>query len=178
MKATWRGATLAESDQTIVVEGNHYFPPDSLVNTKVIPHATPVIQVVGMMRNFTADLGVRCQFCHVGVEGQPLAEFDFAIDQKRTKLVARQMMFMVQEINRRVDSLPGRKFAGRVQSLAEGTGATFALLPPDNATGNFTKVVQRVSVKVVFDDKQESSQLLRSGLSAVVSITTKSGATP
>ncbi len=81
-----------------------------------------------------------------------------------------------QEAEIEVDSLPGRKFAGRVQSLAEGTGATFALLPPDNATGNFTKVVQRVSVKVVFDDKQEASELLRSGLSAVVSITTKSGA--
>src|SRR4051812_29313397 len=41
------------------------FPPDSLVNTKVIPHNTPVQQVVGIMRNFTGDLGVRCQFCHV-----------------------------------------------------------------------------------------------------------------
>jgi hypothetical protein len=82
------------------------FPPDSLVNTKVIPHATPVIQVVGMMRNFTSDLGVRCQFCHLGREGQPLDQFDFPSDEKRTKLVARQMMLMVQEINRRVDTLP------------------------------------------------------------------------
>jgi hypothetical protein len=84
------------------------FPPDSLVNTKVIARTTPVIQVIGMMRNFTFDLGVRCQYCHVGVEGQPLATFDFAKDEKRTKLVARQMMLMVQEINRRLDSLPGR----------------------------------------------------------------------
>jgi hypothetical protein len=84
------------------------FPPDSLVNTRVIPHSTPVIQVVGTMRNFAGDLGVRCQFCHVGREGQPLDQFDFASDEKRTKLVARQMMLMVQEINRRVDTLPGR----------------------------------------------------------------------
>jgi len=84
------------------------FPPDSLVNTRVIPRTTPVIQVIGMMRNFTFDLGVRCQYCHVGEEGQPLARFDFAKDEKRTKLVARQMMLMVQEINRRLDSLPGR----------------------------------------------------------------------
>lgn len=88
------------------------WPPDSLINTQVIPHSTPVIQVVGMMRNFTSYLGVRCQFCHVGEEGQPLERFDFAADEKRTKLVARQMMRMVEEINRRLDSLPGRTAPG------------------------------------------------------------------
>ena len=85
------------------------FPPDSLVNTKVIPHSTPPIQVIGMMRNFAIDLGVRCQFCHVGEEGRPLDQFNFATDEKRTKLVARQMMLMVQEVNRRVDSVPGHQ---------------------------------------------------------------------
>ncbi|HEY6093063.1 MAG TPA: c-type cytochrome [Gemmatimonadales bacterium] len=83
-----------------------HFPPDSLVNVKVIPKNTPVIQVVGMMRNFAGALGVRCQFCHVGQEGQPLSSFDFAKDDKRTKLTARQMMRMVEEINRRIDTLP------------------------------------------------------------------------
>jgi hypothetical protein len=89
-------------------QGTGHFPPDSLVNTKVIPHGTPVVDVIGQMRNFSGDLGVRCQFCHVGREGQPLDQFDFTSDEKRTKLVARQMMLMVQEINRRVDTLPGR----------------------------------------------------------------------
>lgn len=83
------------------------FPPDSLVNTQVIPRNTPVLQVIGQMRNFAGDLGVRCQFCHVGQEGRPLSEFDFAADTKREKLVARQMMLMVAEIDRRVDTLPG-----------------------------------------------------------------------
>ena len=82
------------------------FPPDSLVNVKVIPKSTPVIQVIGMMRNFAGALGVRCQFCHVGQEGQPLSAFDFAKDEKRTKLTARQMMRMVEEINHRLDTLP------------------------------------------------------------------------
>jgi hypothetical protein len=82
------------------------FPPDSLINTKVIPHATPVPQVLAMMRNFAGDLGVRCLFCHVGEEGQPLDRVDFASDKKRTKLVARQMMLMLQEINRRLDTIP------------------------------------------------------------------------
>jgi len=88
------------------------FPPDSLRGTQVITRTTPVMQVIGTMRNFTFDLGVRCQYCHVGEEGQPLDRFDFVKDEKRTKLVARQMMRMVQEINRRLDSLPGRAAQG------------------------------------------------------------------
>ncbi len=88
------------------------FPPDSLVNVKVIPRNTPVIQVIGIMRNFAGDLGVRCQFCHVGEEGLPLERFDFVKDEKRTKLIARQMMQMVQEINRRIDTLPGKTAPG------------------------------------------------------------------
>jgi hypothetical protein len=84
------------------------FPPDSLINTKVIPRSTPVMDVIGTMRNFTSALGVRCQFCHVGQEGQPLAQFDFASDQKRNKLVARQMLRMVAEINARLDTIPER----------------------------------------------------------------------
>ena len=85
------------------------FPPDSLINTKVIPKNTPVADVIGTMRNITSALGVRCQFCHVGSEGQPLGEFDFASDQKRNKLVARQMMRMLAEINARLDTLPERR---------------------------------------------------------------------
>ena len=88
------------------------FPPDSLVNTKVIPHSTPVPQVLAMMRGISGDLGVRCQFCHVGKEGQPLSQFDFPSDDKRTKLVARQMMSMLQEVNRRLDTIPARPTPG------------------------------------------------------------------
>jgi len=83
-----------------------HFPPDSLINVNVIPKNTPVMQVIVMMRNFAGALGVRCHFCHVGQEGMPLGQFDFAKDEKRTKLTARQMMRMVEEINRRLDTLP------------------------------------------------------------------------
>ena len=89
-----------------------HWPPDSLINTKVFPKTTPVMQVVGAMRNITGALGVRCQFCHVGEEGMPLERFDFAKDEKHTKLVARQMMLMVQEINRRLDTLPEHGHSG------------------------------------------------------------------
>ena len=99
-------ALLAIVPSLALAQG-HKFPPDSLVNTQVIAHNTPVMQVIGQMRNITGDLGVRCPFCHVGQEGQPLDQFDFASDDKREKLVARQMMRMVAEINRRLDTLPG-----------------------------------------------------------------------
>jgi hypothetical protein len=94
------------------------WPPDSLVNLQVFPRTTPVMEVIGAMRNATFALGVRCQFCHVGEEEMPLERFDFASDEKRTKLVARQMMRMVQEINRRLDTLPGRAAGGLEVSCA------------------------------------------------------------
>lgn len=106
------------------------FPPDSLVNTRVISHATPVINVIGTMRNFTSYLGVRCQYCHVGVEGQPLDKFDFVSDDKRAKVVARQMMLMLQEINRRLDSLPegmGAKLQVTCNTCHRGTSRPFPL---------------------------------------------------
>jgi membrane fusion protein (multidrug efflux system) len=71
-----------------------------------------------------------------------------------------------------VDAYPGLHFRGHVESLSPATGARFSLLPPDNATGNFTKVVQRVPVRVR-PDKVDPAHPLRPGMSVVVTITTK-----
>jgi membrane fusion protein, multidrug efflux system len=71
-----------------------------------------------------------------------------------------------------VDAYPGRKFAGRVESLSPATGARFSLLPPDNATGNFTKVVQRVPVKIAVDQTGDAAHPLRPGMSVDVDIAT------
>jgi len=79
--------------------GGGMFVPDSLRNIRVLPRTMTPTEVVGMMRNITGALGVRCQFCHVGEEGQPLSQFNFASDDKPTKLTARTMMEMVQAIN-------------------------------------------------------------------------------
>ncbi|MBV8053474.1 MAG: HlyD family secretion protein [Acidobacteriaceae bacterium] len=72
----------------------------------------------------------------------------------------------------RVDTYPGKVFKGRVLELSPASGSQFALLPPDNATGNFTKVVQRVPVKIALDDSTLTSEL-RPGLSAVVTVRTR-----
>jgi membrane fusion protein (multidrug efflux system) len=72
----------------------------------------------------------------------------------------------------RVDTFPGRVFHGKVEQLSPASGSQFALLPPDNATGNFTKVVQRVPVKIVFFPGQPYLDRLRPGFSAVVTVHT------
>jgi membrane fusion protein (multidrug efflux system) len=73
-----------------------------------------------------------------------------------------------QRVDIRIDAIPKRTFTGRVDSIQEGSGATFSLLPPDNATGNFTKIVQRVPVKIVFDEDsiREFRDQIVPGLSA------------
>ena len=70
-----------------------------------------------------------------------------------------------------VDAFPDHVFKGTVGSLSPGTGAQFAILPPQNATGNWVKVVQRVPVRIAFD-KDEDTHLLRSGMSVNVEIDT------
>jgi membrane fusion protein, multidrug efflux system len=72
----------------------------------------------------------------------------------------------------RIDEYPGQAFGGKVIEIAPASGSQFALLPPDNATGNFTKVIQRIPVKIALDD-QESASKLRPGLSVTVTIRTK-----
>lgn len=72
-----------------------------------------------------------------------------------------------------VDAYGGRDFKGHVESIAAATGARFSLLPPENATGNFVKVVQRVPVKIVLDSGQDPERLLKPGLSVTATVYTK-----
>ena len=72
-----------------------------------------------------------------------------------------------------VDAFGGREFTGKIDSIAAATGARFSLLPPENATGNFVKVVQRVPVKIVLDPGQDPEHLLRPGLSVEPTVYTK-----
>jgi membrane fusion protein (multidrug efflux system) len=76
-----------------------------------------------------------------------------------------------QPVKVSIDSYSGRTFHGEVDSIAAGTGSRFSLLPSDNASGNFTKVVQRVPVLVRLDDAKDFP--LRPGMSASVTVITK-----
>ena len=81
-----------------------------------------------------------------------------------------------QAVDIAVDMFPGQLVHGHVDSIAPASGQEFALLPPDNATGYFTKVVQRIPVKIALDRKSEPSIELRPGMSVIPTIETKSQA--
>ncbi|MES2307885.1 MAG: efflux RND transporter periplasmic adaptor subunit, partial [Verrucomicrobiota bacterium] len=77
-----------------------------------------------------------------------------------------------QVVSIKVDSIPGKTFKGKVESFSPASGNQFALLPADNATGNFTKIVQRVPVKILFDPDsiQGFEERIRAGLSVIVKV--------
>jgi membrane fusion protein (multidrug efflux system) len=83
---------------------------------------------------------------------------------KETQL---DLMRVGQPVDIRIDAYPGRTFRGHVDSFSHGAGQAFAFLPPQNATGNFVKVVQRVPVKIVFDDRSVFNRPLGPGMSVV-----------
>ncbi|HTF64147.1 MAG TPA: HlyD family secretion protein [Edaphobacter sp.] len=102
------------------------------------------------------------------VEDQPWVVANF----KETQL---EKMRADQPVEVEIDTFPKHKFHGHVDSLAPGSGNEFALLPPDNATGNFTKIVQRIPVKIVLeqDSTHGYENLISPGMSSVVTVTTK-----
>jgi membrane fusion protein, multidrug efflux system len=78
-----------------------------------------------------------------------------------------------QKVTVEVDAIGGKDFTGHVDSIAAATGARFSLLPPENATGNFVKVVQRVPVKILLEPGQDPDRLLRPGMSVTPTVYTK-----
>ena len=100
----------------------------------------------------------------------PLPEVYVVANFKETQL---DRMRPGQPVEIEVDALPGRRFHGRVESFAPGTGSEFSLLPPENATGNFTKIVQRVPVRIEVPADGPLAGLLRPGLSVVASVDTR-----
>ena len=114
---------------------------------------------------------------YIGVGGQiitltPLPKVWVIANFKETQLTH---MAVGDQAEVRVDTFPGRTLKGHVQSFAPGSGAVFALLPPDNATGNFTKVVQRIAVKIVIDDAGGLADRLRPGMSVEARVNARGG---
>ena len=80
------------------------FPPASFKNLQVLPKDATAAVVVNTMKGFALNLGVRCQFCHVGKEGLPLDQFDFISDEIAQKKTARIMMRLTEDINKQLDA--------------------------------------------------------------------------
>jgi membrane fusion protein (multidrug efflux system) len=112
---------------------------------------------------------------YVGVGGQvttltPLPNVWVIANYKETQLTH---MSVGERADITVDTFPGHRLRGHILAFAPGSGSVFALLPPDNATGNFTKVVQRIAVKIVIDDPDGLTDLLRPGMSVVARVDTR-----
>jgi membrane fusion protein (multidrug efflux system) len=135
-----------------------------------LEHATLKAPVKGLVSRKSVEPGQVIQ------PGQPLMTI-IPLDRvwvtanfKETQL---ERMRPGQRVTIAVDAYGSRKFTGKVESIAAATGARFSLLPPENATGNFVKVVQRVPVKVVLDEGQDPEHLLRPGMSVTPTVYTK-----
>jgi len=133
-----------------------------------LAYATIKAPADGRIGNRNVETGNRVQAGQVLfalVEPNPWIVANF----KETQL-ARVRAGLAAEVS--VDAIPGRSLRGTVDSVSPASGAQFALLPPDNATGNFTKVVQRVPVKILLDRRslEDVGDRLRPGLSAVVDV--------
>jgi membrane fusion protein (multidrug efflux system) len=100
----------------------------------------------------------------------PLGEVYIDANFKETQL---ERLRAGQPVEISVDALPDHDIAGRVASISPASGSVFSLLPPDNATGNFTKIVQRLPVRIEVPADVAAKQLLRPGMSVVVSVNTR-----
>ena len=97
----------------------------------------------------------------------PLGDTFVVANFKETQL---DRLRLGQTVEITADAFPGQPIRGRIDSFAPATGSEFALIPVENATGNFTKVVQRIPVKILIDDAHPLSAYLRPGMSAEVKV--------
>jgi membrane fusion protein (multidrug efflux system) len=123
--------------------------------------------VAGVVSRKTAEVGQIVQASQPLMALIPLQEVWIVANFKETQLTD---MRPGQRATVTVDAYGGKEFKGHVDSLAAATGARFSLLPPENATGNYVKVVQRVPVKIVLEPGQDPDHLLRPGLSVTPTV--------
>lgn len=123
----------------------------------------------GVVSEKTVEIGQLVQPGQALLAIVPLRDVWVVANLKETQL---QHVRPGQGVEIRADTYPGRVVRGHVGSLSAATGAKFSLLPPDNATGNFVKVVQRVPVKILIDSPFDPARPLRPGMSVRVSIHT------
>jgi membrane fusion protein (multidrug efflux system) len=135
-----------------------------------LQHATVKAPVKGLVSRKTVEPGQIVQPGQPLLAIIPLEDVWVTANFKETQL---EHMRPGQRVTVKVDAAGSREFTGRVDSIAGATGARFALLPPENATGNYVKVVQRVPVKIVLDPGQDPEHLLRPGLSAEPTVYTR-----
>jgi len=134
-----------------------------------IEYATVKAPVKGIVSRKSVEVGQIVQPGQPLMTVIPLDRVWITANFKETQL---EKMRPGQRVKIEVDAY-GRDFVGHVDSLAAATGSRFSLLPPDNATGNYVKVVQRVPVRILLDEGQDPEHLLRPGMSVVPTVYTR-----
>jgi len=168
--------TLAQSEQVTAAEAKIAQKQADLELARLqLSYATLTAPGSGWVTRKSVEVG---QFVQ---PGQPLLaivseEAPWVVANfKETQL---KKMRVGQKAVIQVDAYPKRDLHGHVESVAAATGARFALLPPDNATGNFTKVVQRIPVKIVFDEAPDPERRLRAGMSVTAIVDVRENPPP
>ena len=136
-------------------------------------YTTIVSPIDGVVGNRSLRVG---QFVQAGTQLMSIVPAEGAYVVANFKETQLTHVAPGQTVDIEVDMFPGQVVHGRVDSIAPASGQEFALLPPDNATGNFTKVVQRIPVKIVLDGKHGPAIALRPGMSVIPTIATRSAA--
>jgi membrane fusion protein (multidrug efflux system) len=135
-----------------------------------LQYATVKAPVTGVVSRKTVELGQVVQPGQPLLAVVPLEDIWVTANYKETQL---KRMRVGQPAIIKVDAYGGREYRGHVESIAAATGARFSLLPPENASGNYVKVVQRVPVKIVLDKEQDPQHTLRPGLSVEATVITR-----
>jgi len=135
-----------------------------------VSYTTIVAPVDGVVGNRTLRAG---QYVQAGTQLMAVVPVDSVYIVANFKETQLTDVRAGQKATVDVDTFPGTTVKGHVDSLAPASGQEFALLPPDNATGNFTKIVQRIPVKIVLDPADKLAGLLRPGMSVTPVIDTK-----
>jgi membrane fusion protein (multidrug efflux system) len=136
-------------------------------------YTTVVSPIDGVVGNRSLRIG---QFVQAGTQLMAIVPTDGAYVVANFKETQLTNVKSGQAVDIELDMFPGRVVHGHVDSIAPASGQEFALLPPDNATGNFTKVVQRIPVKIALDAEHEPAVALRPGMSVIPTIATRSTA--
>ncbi|MBV8168822.1 MAG: HlyD family secretion protein, partial [Alphaproteobacteria bacterium] len=132
-----------------------------------LDYTTVTAPVDGAVGDRSARVGLYVQPGMTVMTIVPMGRDIYVVANFKETQLAR--MYRGQRVGLSIDAFPGPTVHGTVDSLAPGSGAVFSLLPPENATGNFTKIVQRVPVKILLDDDPVLDRL-RPGLSVIVNV--------
>jgi membrane fusion protein (multidrug efflux system) len=131
------------------------------------------VEIRSSIEGVVADKAVRAgQYVQPATRLMSVVPVDQLYIEANFKETQVALMRVGQPVTIKVDALDGAELRGRVASFSPGTGAQFSLIPPENATGNFTKIVQRVPVRISIEAGPEARRVLRPGLSVEVTVDT------